>query len=210
MRAADHEFGDILTHRMRQKVPCIRISSRESAGEGICRAVGGACPDLGRSAADACGVDVDTLIDVSDLVAPPTSVSTRRGQPRSAHSVGPSDGFQAKGLRRPDRAFWLPVRQTAHDGGLVAASNPATVGRIVLSTCVGLRQTSAVNEPKTPIDDLEAARPSMLSGFAAPNSRSESRTIGRRQSMILKNGKRYRTGLTEVCQDGAPSPIGSH
>ena len=107
MRAADHEFGDILTHRMRQKVPCIRISSRESAGEGICRAVGGACPDLGRSAADACGVDVDTLIDVSDLVAPPTSVSTRRGQPRSAHSVGPSDGFQAKGLRRPDRAFWL-------------------------------------------------------------------------------------------------------
>jgi hypothetical protein len=58
-RAADHEFGDILTYTDATKGAMYpHLQSKNPLAKGICRAPGGACRDLGRPDADAFVVGV--------------------------------------------------------------------------------------------------------------------------------------------------------
>jgi AcrR family transcriptional regulator len=132
---------------------------------------------------------LETLIDVSYLVATgDISENLARASLNLLESVGRFDGFQAMILDRWVAGFAVIVRRAVEEGDVVHTSDPMAVSRLIVSTYLGLRQTSDLDEPKALFGDLEAAWMLVLPGFADPQRLDYLRAfIRRRSALAIRN-----------------------
>lgn len=132
---------------------------------------------------------LETLIDVSYLVATADiGENMARASLNLLESVGRFDGFQAKIGVLWVEGFADIVRQAIQEGDVVHTSDPAAVGRLIVSMYLGLRQTSDLDEPKTLFGDLEAVWLLLLPGFADPQRLDYLRAfIRRRTALAIRN-----------------------
>ena len=84
-------------------------------------------------------------------------------------ALGRFDGLQSKVIDGWVTAFTDLARRAADDGDIAKGVDPAHVARLVVSLCLGLRQTSNLDDPVAFTCDLEALWLLILPGFASPD-----------------------------------------
>lgn len=83
-------------------------------------------------------------------------------------SIGRADGIQARVLGEWTKTFAEVVRRAVTEGDVLADRDPEGVGRLLVATFTGLRQTSDIDDPQRYFSDLRETWALVLPGFADP------------------------------------------
>jgi AcrR family transcriptional regulator len=113
---------------------------------------------------------LETLIDIGYLVAiDDIGDETARAGLNLLESVGRADGLQANVLGQWVTAFAAIAGKGVRDGDIMADRDPESVGRLLVSMYLGLRQTSNLADPERFLRDLEKMWMLALPGFVKPD-----------------------------------------
>jgi AcrR family transcriptional regulator len=109
---------------------------------------------------------LETLIDISYLVAIEDigDEMTRAGL-NLLESVGRTDGQQASVLGQWVTAFAAVAGKAVRDGDITKDCDPESVGGLLVSMYLGLRQTSNLADPERYLHDLEKMWTLVMPGF---------------------------------------------
>jgi TetR/AcrR family transcriptional regulator, transcriptional repressor for nem operon len=132
---------------------------------------------------------LETMIDVAYTIAiADIGEDVARAGLNLLESIGRFDGLQAKVLDSWVTGFAAMTRAAIAEGDIVDGSDPEQVARLLVSTYLGLRQTSNLDEPESYIGDLESAWLLILPGFANPDRLAYlAGSIRRRSALAIKN-----------------------
>jgi TetR/AcrR family transcriptional regulator, transcriptional repressor for nem operon len=129
--------------------------------------------ELGRQAA--AGVlanklsGLETLIDLSYLVAVwDIGEDLARAGLYLLESIGRVEGLEARSLREVVEALAQIVRRAVSEGDIAEGCDPEDIARLLVSTYIGIRHTSDLDNPQRFLLDIEKAWILLLPGFANP------------------------------------------
>ena len=129
--------------------------------------------ELGRQAA--AGVlanklsGLETLIDLSYLVAVlDIGEDLARAGLYLLESIGRVEGLEARSLREVVEALAHIVRRAVSEGDIAEGCDPEDIARLLVSTYIGIRHTSDLDNPQQFLLDIEKAWVLLLPGFANP------------------------------------------
>ncbi len=112
---------------------------------------------------------LETLVDIScGMVARDLGDEVARAGLNLLESIGRADGVQARMLNEWIQAFAELLRRAVAEGDVLADRDSEDIGRLLVSTFMGLRQTTDVDDPKRYFTDLEKTWVLILPGFANP------------------------------------------
>lgn len=113
---------------------------------------------------------LETLIDISYLVAiDDIGDEMARAGLNLLESVGRTDGLQANLLGQWVTAFAAVAAKAVRDGDITEDSAPESVGLLLVSMYLGLRQTSNLADPERYLHDLEKMWTLVMPGFVKPD-----------------------------------------
>ncbi|MCV7279892.1 TetR/AcrR family transcriptional regulator [Mycolicibacterium flavescens] len=113
---------------------------------------------------------LETLVDLSYLVATDDiGDETARAGLNLVESIGRTDSLQSDVLGQWVDAFAAVIRKAIGEGDIAADADPQTVGRLLVSIYMGLRQTSDLDDPDRFLNDLQAAWRLVLPGLTTPD-----------------------------------------
>lgn len=113
---------------------------------------------------------LETLIDISYLVAiEDIGDEMARAGLNLLESVGRTDGQQANLLGQWVTAFAAVAGKAVRDGDITEDCDPESVGRLLVSMYLGLRQTSNLADPERYLHDLEKMWTLVMAGFVKPD-----------------------------------------
>lgn len=128
---------------------------------------------------------LETLIDFSYQVAVrDISEDIARAGLNLLESIGRIDGLQAKLLGAWIDTLALTIRRAIEEGDIVDECDPQDVGRLLVSTYMGLRQTSSLDDPERFLLDLERTWALVLAGIVRPERTEYFRQFIRRRGAI--------------------------
>jgi AcrR family transcriptional regulator len=109
---------------------------------------------------------METLVDISYLVAVDDigDESARAGL-NLLESIGRTDALRATFLAPWVTAFAQFARKAIEEGDFVEDSDPQSIGRLLVSMYLGLRQTSDLSDPERFLRDLQDMWTLVLPGF---------------------------------------------
>jgi AcrR family transcriptional regulator len=109
---------------------------------------------------------METLVDISYLVAiDDIGDESARAGLNLLESIGRTDGFQATVLAPWVTAFAQFARKAIEEGDFAEDSDPQSIGRLLVSMYLGLRQTSDLSDPERFLRDLQDMWTLVLPGF---------------------------------------------
>jgi TetR/AcrR family transcriptional repressor of nem operon len=113
---------------------------------------------------------LETLIDLSyQLAIRDIRDDAARAGFNLLESIGRIEGLQAKRLGGWIHTLAVIAARGATEGDMLEECDPDDVGRLLVSTYMGLRQTSNLDEPKQFLTDLEKTWALMLPGVVRPD-----------------------------------------
>jgi TetR/AcrR family transcriptional regulator, transcriptional repressor for nem operon len=113
---------------------------------------------------------LETLVDFSyQLAVRDISDDIARAGLNLLESIGRIEGLQAKLLGAWIDTLALTIRRAIEEGDIVDRCDPQDVGRLLVSTYMGLRQTSNLDEPEKFLLDLERTWALVVSGVVRPD-----------------------------------------
>jgi AcrR family transcriptional regulator len=113
---------------------------------------------------------LESLIDISYLVATgDIGDEMARAGLNLLESVGRTDGLQANLLAQWVTAFAAVAGKAVADGDIREDCAPESVGRLLLSMYLGLRQTSNLADPERFLRELETMWTLVMPGFVKPD-----------------------------------------
>jgi AcrR family transcriptional regulator len=113
---------------------------------------------------------LETLIDISYLVAiEDIGDEIARAGLNLLESVGRTDGLQTNLLGQWVTAFAGVARKAIRDGDMTEDCDPESVGGLLVSMYLGLRQTSNLADPERFLHDLENMWTLVMPGFVKPD-----------------------------------------
>ncbi len=130
--------------------------------------------ELGREAAAAVLANklsgLETLIDLSYLVAVlDISEDLARAGLHLLESIGRAEGLEARSLREVVDALTQITRRAVNEGDIAEGRDPEDIARLLVSTYIGIRHTSDLDNPPQFLLDVEKAWMLLLPGFANPD-----------------------------------------
>ena len=133
----------------------------------------------------------ETLIDISFLVAiEDIGDEIARAGLNLLESVGRTDGLQASLLGQWVTAFAAIAGKAVKDGDIMKDRDPASIGRLLVSMYLGLRQTSNLADPERYLHDLEKMWTLVIPGFVKPDRIDYlNQFIKRRTAVAIKNAR---------------------
>jgi AcrR family transcriptional regulator len=141
--------------------------------QALARAVIDEAYELGREAA--AGVlanklsGLETLIDLSYLVAvSDICEDLARAGLYLLESIGRAEGLEARSLREGVEALAEIARRAVNEGDIAEGCDPEDIARLLVSTYIGIRHTSDLDNPQQFLLDIEKAWMLLLPGFANP------------------------------------------
>jgi TetR/AcrR family transcriptional regulator, transcriptional repressor for nem operon len=132
---------------------------------------------------------IEAMVDVTYMIAM-ADIGDELGRAglNLLESVGRFDGLQTKVVDSWITGYAELARRAIAEGDIVDGSDPEQVARLVVSTYLGLRQTSNLDHPKTFIGDLESALLLVLPGFANHDRLGYlAGSIRRRSALAVRN-----------------------
>jgi AcrR family transcriptional regulator len=155
----------------------------------LARAVIDEAYELGRAAA--AGVlanklsGLETLIDLSYLVAvSDISEDLARAGLYLLESIGRVEGLEARSLREVVNAMAQIARRAVDEGDIAEGPDPEDIARLLVSTYLGVRHTSDLDNPQRFLLDIEKAWILLLPGFANPERMSYLTKFVRRRTAV--------------------------
>jgi AcrR family transcriptional regulator len=132
---------------------------------------------------------LETLIDVCYLVAvEDIGDEMARAGLNLLESIGRTDGLANGVLTEWVMALGAIARMAVVDGDVVEEHDPEGIARLLVSTYLGLRQTSDLGEPEKFLRDLENMWALVLPGFANPDRMAYLNQFIRRRTVVaIKN-----------------------
>ena len=132
---------------------------------------------------------LETLIDIGYLVAvEDIGDEMARAGLNLLESIGRTDGLANSVLTEWVMAFTAIARKAVVDGDVAEEHDPEGIARLLVSTYLGLRQTSDLGEPEKFLRDLENMWALVLPGFTKPDRVAYlSQFIRRRTAVAIKN-----------------------
>jgi AcrR family transcriptional regulator len=132
---------------------------------------------------------LETLIDVCYLLAvEDIGDEMARAGLNLLESIGRTDGLANGVLTEWVMAFTAIARMAVVDGDVVEEHDPEGIARLLVSTYLGLRQTSDLGEPEKFLRDLENMWALVLPGFANPDRMAYLNQFIRRRTVVaIKN-----------------------
>jgi AcrR family transcriptional regulator len=128
---------------------------------------------------------LETLIDFSyQLAIRDISEDIARAALHLLESIGRIEGLQAKLLGAWINTLALTIRRAIGEGDVFDECDPGDVGRLLVSTYMGLRQTSNLDEPEQFLRDLEMTWALVLPGVVHPNRIDYFRQFIRRRTAL--------------------------
>ena len=129
---------------------------------------------LGREAAAAVLANklsgLETLIDLSYLVAvSDISEDLARAGLHLLESIGRAEGLEARSLREVVDALTQITQRAVNEGDIAEGRDPEDIARLLVSTYIGIRHTSDLDNPPQFLLDIEKAWMLLLPGFANPD-----------------------------------------
>lgn len=113
---------------------------------------------------------LETLIDITYLVAvEDLGEDIARAGLNLLESVGRTDGLQENVLGQWVTAFAAVAGKGVRDGDIKEDCNPESVGALLVSMYLGLRQTSNLADPERFLRDLESMWTLVMPGFVKPD-----------------------------------------
>jgi AcrR family transcriptional regulator len=113
---------------------------------------------------------LETLIDISYLIAiEDIGDEMARAGLNLLESVGRTDGLQANLLGQWVTAFAAVAGKAVRDGDITEDCDPESVGGLLVSMYLGLRQTSNLADPERYLHDLEKMWKLVMPGFVKPD-----------------------------------------
>ena len=113
---------------------------------------------------------LETLIDISYLIAiEDIGDEMARAGLNLLESVGRTDGLQANLLGQWVTAFAAVAGKAVRDGDITEDCDPESVGGLLVSMYLGLRQTSNLADPERYLHDLEKMWTLVMAGFVKPD-----------------------------------------
>lgn len=113
---------------------------------------------------------LETLIDITYLVAiEDIGDEIARAGLNLLESVGRTDGLQENVLGQWVTAFAAVAGKAVRDGDITEDCNPESVGGLLVSMYLGLRQTSNLADPERFLHDLEKMWTLVMPGFVKPD-----------------------------------------
>jgi TetR/AcrR family transcriptional regulator, transcriptional repressor for nem operon len=113
---------------------------------------------------------LETLVDFSyQLAVRDISDDIARAGLNLLESIGRIEGLQAKLLGAWIETLAVIVGHAIAEGDIVDRCDPQDVGRLLVSTYMGLRQTSNLDEPEKFLLDLERTWALVVSGVVRPD-----------------------------------------
>jgi AcrR family transcriptional regulator len=134
---------------------------------------------------------LETLIDISYLVAiEDIGDEIARAGLNLLESVGRTDGLQANLLGQWVTAFAAVARKAIRDGDMTQDCDPESVGGLLVSMYLGLRQTSNLADPERFLHDLEKMWTLVMRGVVKPDRIDYlNQFIKRRTAVAIKKAK---------------------
>lgn len=109
---------------------------------------------------------METLIDLSYLLAvDDIGDETARAGLNLLESIGRTDGLQAEVLGRWVGTFAQIIGKAIDEGDISKEKDAEVIARLLVSTYMGLRQTSNLADPERFLRDLQSAWGLLLPGF---------------------------------------------
>jgi AcrR family transcriptional regulator len=132
---------------------------------------------------------LETLIDVCYLLAvEDIGDEMARAGLNLLESIGRTDGLANGVLTEWVMALGAIARMAVVDGDVVEEHDPEGIARLLVSTYLGLRQTSDLGEPEKFLRDLENMWALVLPGFANPDRMAYLNQFIRRRTVVaIKN-----------------------
>jgi TetR/AcrR family transcriptional regulator, transcriptional repressor for nem operon len=128
---------------------------------------------------------LETLIDFSyQLAVRDISDDIARAGLHLLESIGRIDGLQEKRLGVWIETLAVIVGHAIAEGDIVDRCDPQDVGRLLVSTYMGLRQTSNLDEPEKFLLDLEKTWALVVSGVVRPDRIDYFKQFIRRRTAI--------------------------
>jgi AcrR family transcriptional regulator len=128
---------------------------------------------------------LETLIDLSyQLAVRDISEDLSRAALHLLESIGRIDGLQSKSLAAWIDTVALTVRQAIVEGDVFEERDPHDVGRLLVSTYMGLRRVSDLDEPERFLRQLEKVWAVALPGLVRPERIDYFRQFIRRRTTI--------------------------
>jgi TetR/AcrR family transcriptional regulator, transcriptional repressor for nem operon len=128
---------------------------------------------------------LETLIDFSyQLAIQDIGQDISRAALHLLESIGRIEGLQAKLLGAEIDSLALTVRRAIGEGDVFEECDPPAVSRLLVSTYMGLRQTSNLDEPERFLRDLEKTWGLTLPGFVRPERIDYFRQFIKRRTRI--------------------------
>jgi AcrR family transcriptional regulator len=113
---------------------------------------------------------LETLIDISYFVATEDiGDEMARAGLNLLESVGRTDGLQANLLGQWVMAFAAVAGKAVRDGDITEDCDPDSVGGLLVSMYLGLRQTSNLADPERFLHELEKMWTLVMPGFVKPD-----------------------------------------
>ena len=132
---------------------------------------------------------LETLIDFSYLLAVrDISEDSARAGLHLLESIGRIEGLQANLLGAWVQTIAETVGRGIDEGDIFDERDPQDVGRLLVSTYMGLRQTSNLDEPEQFLSDLEKTWALVLPGIVRPERIDYFRQFIRRRTAIAIGG----------------------
>ena len=134
---------------------------------------------------------LETLIDISYLVAiEDIGDEMARAGLNLLESVGRTDGLQTSLLGQWVTAFAAVAGKAVKDGDITEDCDPASVGGLLVSMYLGLRQTSNLADPERYLHDLEKMWTLVMPGFVKPDRIDYlNQFIKRRTAVAIKKAR---------------------
>jgi len=112
---------------------------------------------------------LETLIDLSYLVAvSDISEDLPRAGLHLLESIGRAGGLEARSLRAVVDALAQIAQRAVNEGDIAEGRDPEDIARLLVSTYIGIRHTSDLDNPLQFLLDVEKAWILLLPGFANP------------------------------------------
>ncbi len=128
---------------------------------------------------------LETLIDVSYQIAVrDISEDMARAGFNLLESIGRIEGLQEKRLGAWIETLAVIVGRGTAEGDIFDWCDPQDVGRLLVSTYMGLRQTSNLDEPERFLIDLERTWALVLAGIVRPERTEYFRQFIRRRTAL--------------------------
>ena len=128
---------------------------------------------------------LETLIDFSYQIAVrDISEDTARAAFNLLESIGRIEGLQSQRLAGWIQTLTVIASRGITEGDILDECDPQDVGRLLVSTYMGLRQTSNLDEPERFLQDLETTWALLLPGVVRPDRIDYFKQFIRRRTAI--------------------------